>query len=249
MDINELIGLNCFGKVADGVLRMSYKSGIAVRTSNGYRVYDVNTGKLDNVTDLCMDLPGMFYTVPCKAYKPGDLIFFDGSMKAVVEVGKVSVKAFDYERSVIEEIVPETILFGHKKLYPKVISLMGDFAGLGDEGSDMSSLLTMGLLSKGMTGTPDAGLGGILPFLFMGKGKGKGFRKMLPFMALSQQQAGGQPVNPMLMMAMMNDDPLDLGGLFDGDDNDDEDEPHLRKPAKKARKVRRAPAPAPAAQE
>ena len=44
---NMLNGM--FGKVASGMCRLSMNGGIAVKTSNGYKSYNIKTGRLGSV--------------------------------------------------------------------------------------------------------------------------------------------------------------------------------------------------------
>ena len=43
-----------FGKVGSGMCRLSMNGGIAVKTSNGYKTYNVKTGKLTNCSNLIL---------------------------------------------------------------------------------------------------------------------------------------------------------------------------------------------------
>lgn len=51
---NMLNGM--FGKVAPGMCRLSMNGGIAVKTSNGYKTYNMKTGRLVNALMGCHDL-------------------------------------------------------------------------------------------------------------------------------------------------------------------------------------------------
>ena len=41
-----------FGKVASGMCRLSMNGGIAVKTSNGYKTYNLKTNKLTNCNNF-----------------------------------------------------------------------------------------------------------------------------------------------------------------------------------------------------
>lgn len=45
-----------FGKVGNGMCRLSMSGGIAVKTSNGYKSYNVKTGRLTNCDNFAFDI-------------------------------------------------------------------------------------------------------------------------------------------------------------------------------------------------
>ena len=51
---NMLNGM--FGKVAPGMCRLSMNGGIAVKTSNGYKSYNIKTGRLTNCDSFVFNI-------------------------------------------------------------------------------------------------------------------------------------------------------------------------------------------------
>ena len=52
-----------FGKVAPGLCRLSMNGGIAVKTSNGYKSYNVKTGRLVNCSNFVFNIGEEFFFV------------------------------------------------------------------------------------------------------------------------------------------------------------------------------------------
>ena len=50
-----------FGKLAHGMCRLTMNGRIAVKTSNGYKSYNVNTGKLTNCSNFVFDIGDDFF--------------------------------------------------------------------------------------------------------------------------------------------------------------------------------------------
>ena len=54
-----------FGKVGNGMCRLSMSGGIAVKTANGYKSYNVKTGKLTNCSNFVFDIgEDFFFVIP-----------------------------------------------------------------------------------------------------------------------------------------------------------------------------------------
>ena len=66
------------GRIAPGMCRLSM-NGIAIKTSNGYKVYDVNTGGLVNCGDFVFDIgDDIFFMFPTNVVNRGDIILSNG---------------------------------------------------------------------------------------------------------------------------------------------------------------------------
>ena len=50
-----------FGKIGPGMCRLSMSGGIAVKTSSGYKSYNVKTGKLTNCSNFVFDVGEEFF--------------------------------------------------------------------------------------------------------------------------------------------------------------------------------------------
>lgn len=59
--MNALNGM--FGKVAPGMCRLSMSGGIAVKTDNGYKSYNVKTGRLTNCDNFVFNAGEEFFFV------------------------------------------------------------------------------------------------------------------------------------------------------------------------------------------
>ena len=72
--MNELFN-GMLGKIAPGMCRLSMDGGIAIKTSNGYRTYDSNTGRLTNCSSFVFDIgEEFFFVMPTNKVKTGDII-------------------------------------------------------------------------------------------------------------------------------------------------------------------------------
>lgn len=122
-----------FGKVAPGMCRLGMNGKVAIKTSNGYKTYDVDSGKLVNCNNFAFDVGvDFFFVIPTNSVKRGDIILADGKPRMVLEVGKNEIKTFCYEDSTISTIVPERHMFmGNTYFYGKIISMFGDVKGKG----------------------------------------------------------------------------------------------------------------------
>lgn len=186
---------NMIGKIAPNMCRISLDGSIAVKTSHGYRTYNVNTGKAVNCEGFAFD-PGfeMFFLLPTTTAHVGDIILVDGKPHCVKSIGEDNIiTAYRYEDSNLVTIVPETYtLFGDVFVYSKVVSLFGN----------NSTKFGKNKLMKAM----------VLSQMFSGGG------------ATSGASALGN-MNPMMLMMMMGGSGSDMfSGLFDGIMNSDDDE-------------------------
>ena len=174
-----------FGRVQKGLCMLS-PCGIAVRTSAGYRSYDVKTGMLRNCDNLVFGFgDSMFFVVPVSKVKIGDIILNGRKPACVRKSGKNSIEVINYETSVVETILPERHIFmGNTWFYGKIVSLFGDGASIGGKGNItrmmkfmmMSSLFensgSMAAGGGGGNGGQAGGMNMLLPLLLM---KGGGF--------------------------------------------------------------------------
>lgn len=183
-----------FGKIADGMCRLSMNGEIAVKTSNGYKTYNSKTGRLTNCDRFVFDIGGeFFFLIPTNKVEAGDIILVAGKPKCVVEAEKNKITVINYEDSTIDTILPERHIFmGNTYFYGKIVSMFGKGFSGGKKG--MNKMMKYMLMSEMMKGTGGFGSGGgmnsVLPFMMMGGG---GFGDM-------------------------------FDGIFDGEDDDEEEE-------------------------
>ena len=165
-----------FGKVGAGMCRLDMHGRTAVKTSNGYKTYDLKTKRLVNCAQFCFDLGDeMFFVIPTSEVEVGDIILVNRTPRCVVGVKDDSITVIDYENSEIKQIVPERHVFmGNTYFYGKIVSLMGGMLDGAEGGFEnilkfkmMSSMLGNGK-SGGMFG---GGMDSLLPLMML-SGKG-----------------------------------------------------------------------------
>ena len=199
-----------FMKVQKGMCMLS-PCGIAVKTSAGYRSYNVKTGRLRNCDNLVFSFgDGMFFVIPASKVKPGDIILNGGKPACVRRADKNSIEVINYETSVVETILPERHVFmGNTWFYGKIVSLFGDgssICGKGSVAKMMKFMMMSSLFGDAGAGT-DAGIG-------TGISTGSG--------ALAAQNTGN--MNLLLPLMLMKSGGFDdlFGNLFE-EDTDAED--------------------------
>ena len=163
-----------FGKIADGMCRLSMNGEIAVKTSTGYKTYSTKTGRLTNCDRFVFDIGGeFFFLIPTNKVEAGDIILVAGKPKCVVEAEKNKITVINYEDSTIDTILPERHIFmGNTYFYGKIVSMFGKGFSGGKKG--MNKMMKYMLMSEMMKGTGGFGSGGgmnsVLPFMMMGGG-------------------------------------------------------------------------------
>ena len=158
-----------FGKIAPGMCRLGMNGKVAIKTSNGYKSYDINTGKLTNCNSFVFDIgEDFFFVIPTNSVKRGDIILADGKPRMVLESGKNEIKTFCYEDSTISTIVPERHMFmGNTYFYGKIVSMFGN--SFGKKGG-MKSMMKYMMLSEMMKGNGTSGMSNMMPMMFMMNG-------------------------------------------------------------------------------
>jgi hypothetical protein len=195
MSVNGMFN-GMFARIGDGMCRLGLNGNLAIKTSNGYKTYDVKTGRLTNVDRFCFDIgQEFFFVVPTTKAKTGDILLVDDKPKCVIENNaNKTIKVMDYENSAIQEIVPERHFFmGQMFFYRKIVSMFGSNNFL-KKGKGISGMMGM-MFKMNMLKS------------FMG---GEGFK-------------AGNDMNGMLGMMMMSnmlggkDGENDLSEMFDFD--------------------------------
>ena len=158
-----------FGNVKPGMCRLSMDGKIAVKTSGGYKAYNVKENRLVNCDSFVFNVgEEMFFVIPTNKVEIGDIILVNGKPNCVVEVKDSTIKVLNYEDSTIDEVVPERHMFmGNVYFYGKIVSMFGNV--LGGKGG-MENMMKYMMLSKMMNGTNHSGDGmnAMLPFMLMG---------------------------------------------------------------------------------
>lgn len=161
------------GKIQKGCCRLSMNGKIAIKTSDGYKVYNEKTGSLTNCSNFVLDIvDDMFMLIPTKALKSGDIVLINGKPMYILETkAKNRVEAMDYETSTIQTVIPERHAIMGRKFYGKIVSLIG--SGFCGKGGFFKNMLKFKMMSSMMGGdtTGNNSFGNALPMMMlMGNG-------------------------------------------------------------------------------
>lgn len=170
MNANFMNGM--FGKIAPGMCRLSMNGGIAVKTSGGYKSYNVKNGRLTNCDSFVFDIgEEFFFVIPTNKVAPGDIILVGGKPKCVIKAEKETITVINYEDSTVDTILPERHVFmGSTYFYGKIVSMFGDNFMKGKKGMDkMMSYMVMSEMMKGGTGTT-GGMTSMMPMMMLMNG-------------------------------------------------------------------------------
>lgn len=185
------------GAIAPGMCRLSMDGGIAIKTSNGYKKYDITSGRCVNCDNFVFDIgEDLFMVIPTNHVEKGDIILVGGKPHCVIETTNTNqIKVFCYEDASIKEIVPERHLFmGETYFYGRITSMF-NFFGKG-KNAGKNNIMKYMLLKEMMGAT--------------GGSMFNGGNNLLPFMMLSGN--GGL------------DNLFNFDGLFDNDNEEKESE-------------------------
>ena len=168
---NMMNGL--FGKVANGMCRVSMNGDIAIKTSQGYKTYDVETGHLLNCDNFAFDIGSdFFFIIPTNKVSKGDITLAGGKPRCVIEVKKNAIETFCYEDSTITTIVPEHHMFmGKTYFYGKIVSLFGNAMKSEKGMGNMMKMMLMSQMFGGSNKNTDAtGMSQMLPMMMLMNG-------------------------------------------------------------------------------
>lgn len=196
--MNDLFNFNgMFGRIESGMCRLTMNGNIAVKTSNGYKSYNIKTGRLTNCSNFCFNIgEEFFFVIPTNKVEVGDIILVNRKPKCVIKAEKNQITVINYEDSTVDTILPERHVFmGNTYFYGKIVSMFGNnITGKKNGANNIMRYMMMSEMMKSMNG---------------GNGSSQnGFASMLPFMMM-----GGKMENM-------------FDGMFDfnSDDEDDSDE-------------------------
>ena len=167
MNTNFMNGM--FGKIAPGMCKLSMSGGIAVKTSTGYKSYNVKSGRLTNCSNFVFgNTEEFFFVIPTNKVEAGDIILISGKPKCVIEAEKNKITVINYEDATIDTVVPERHVFmGNTYFYGKIVSMFGnDFKG-GKKG--MSKMMSEMMKGNGGMGNNNNSM---LPMMLMMNGGG-----------------------------------------------------------------------------
>ena len=161
-----------FGKVAPNMCRMGMNGEIAIKTSGGYKTYNVKTGTLTNCDNFAFDLgEDWFFIIPTNKVSKGDIILAGNRPRCVLEVKENTIKTFCYEDGTISEIAPEHHMFmGKQYFYGKIVSLFGNMMNGKGGMNKMFQYMMMSEMMKGGNGNAFGGNNNWLPMMMMMNG-------------------------------------------------------------------------------
>ena len=166
-----------FGKIAPGMCRVTMNGDLAIKTSNGYKSYEVASGRLTNCNNFVFNIGEEFcFVVPTNRVKKGDIILANGKPRCVVEAAKDRITVINYEDSTVEQLLPERHIFmGNTYFYGKIVSMFGNnLKGGKGPGKIMKYLMLSEMMKGNGAGNGNdanafAGMGGLLPLMLLGK--------------------------------------------------------------------------------
>ena len=179
-----------FGKVGNGMCRLSMNGGIAVKTSSGYKTYNIKSNKLTNCSNFVFDIgEEFFFVIPTNKVEKGDIILVNGKPKCVIEADKTKITVINYEDSTIDTILPERHVFmGNTYFYVKIVSMFGSDVVKGKKGTNnifkymmLSQMMKGDNSSTGMSMNGNNGMSAMLPLMMMGGNMGDMFDGMFDF--------------------------------------------------------------------
>lgn len=179
---NMLNGM--FGKIAPGMCRLSMNGGIAVKTSNGYKTYNLKSGRLTNCSNFVFEIgEEFFFVIPTNKAEKGDILLVGGKPKCVIEAEKNKLTVINYEDSTVETILPERHVFmGNTYFYGKIVSMFGSDLIKGKKGTNkIMQYMMMSEMMKGNSGENGNGMNTMLPLMMMGGNMGSIFDGMFDF--------------------------------------------------------------------
>lgn len=176
--INEGMFNGMFGKIAPGMCRLSMSGGIAVKTSTGYKSYDVQKNRLTNCSNFVFPDMGeeFFFVIPTNKVAVGDIILVAGSPKCVKKVEKNEITVINYENGTVDTIIPERhIMMGSSYFYGKIVCPM--FGDLGKGKNGMKQIMQYKMMTE-MLGGKSASGNGMGAFMALSMMNGGGMEKM-----------------------------------------------------------------------
>ena len=149
--MNEMFN-GLFGRVGANMCRLSMNGDIAVKTNNGYKAYNVKTGRITNCDNFVFGVgEDLFFVIPTTKVQIGDIILVNGKPKCVIKTDNSTITVINYEDSTIENMLPERHVFmGNTYYYGKIVSVFGNNFKNGKNG--MNKIMSYMMLSSIMGG-------------------------------------------------------------------------------------------------
>ena len=156
-----------FKPVANGYCKLGVNGQIAIKTTSGYKTFDLAHKRLVNCDNFAFDMDGAFWVVPTFTLTKGDIILVNGKPRCVIDVAKDEIKTFSYEDSTVDTVIPEHHVFmGKTYCYGKIFS---PFANMLKSDGGLNNMMSMIMMSKmfGGKGGSTAGFAGMDPMMMM----------------------------------------------------------------------------------
>lgn len=173
--MNDLFNFNgMFGRIEPGMCRLTMNGNIAVKTNNGYKSYNIKTGRLTNCSNFCFNIgEEFFFVIPTNKVEIGDIILVNRKPKCVIKAEKNQITVINYEDSTVDTILPERHVFmGNTYFYGKIVSMFGNnITGKKNGANNIMRYMMMSEMMKSMNGgngSSQNGFASILPFMMMG---------------------------------------------------------------------------------
>lgn len=173
--MNDLFNFNgMFGRIEPGMCRLTMNGNIAVKTNNGYKSYNIKTGRLTNCSNFCFNIgEEFFFVIPTNKVEIGDIILVNRKPKCVIKAEKNQITVINYEDSTVDTILPERHVFmGNTYFYGKIVSMFGNnITGKKNGANNIMKYMMMSEMMKSMNGgngSSQNGFASILPFMMMG---------------------------------------------------------------------------------
>ena len=169
MNSNMFNGM--FGKIEPGMCRLSMNGEIAVKTSSGYKSYNLKQNRLVNCSSFVFNIgEEYFFIIPTNKAEVGDIILANGKPKCVIKNEKGMLTVVNYETGTVETVLPERHMFmGNTYFYGKIVSMFGKDMFKSKNGTNqIMKYMMMSEMMKGMSG--NSGMNAMLPFMMMNGG-------------------------------------------------------------------------------
>ena len=181
-----------FGKLNNGVCRLSMDGEIAVKTSNGYKYYSKKSNRPVNCDQFVFDIGDeFFFVVPTNKTEAGDILLINGQPRYVLETKNNMITVLNYEDCTVESILPESHVFmGDTYFYGKIVSMFGDDVKTGGVG--MKKMMRYMMLSEMMKSNSTNGMNSLLPYFLM---TGEGFNNLFDGLFSTENEGENNEVN------------------------------------------------------
>ena len=159
-----------FGKIQSGQCRLAMNGRIAVKTSTGYKTYDLKKNRLTNCNNFVFNgMDEFFFVIPTNKAQRGDIILVQGQPRCVIKVENNQITVVNYENNTVETVLPERHVFmGNTYFYSKIVSLFGGTNFKGKNGmNNMMKYMMLSEMMKGNGGNNNNMFGNMMPFVLM----------------------------------------------------------------------------------